>query len=305
MLVRTLLLCRVTPCRAGGTSAAKVRATQWARVPLGEPDHRDPWWWIRRHPGRAEHDEGDPTEVRESVQQVADLEVRVAVAPRPGPGPPTEQGIGLVEEQNGPSSLGVVEDRGEVLLGLADPLRHRVRQVDGDEIRVHVGRQRRCVRQPCPPVSRRHDHQPGTAGRDAMRCQHPDIVPASSRLPQHSPRPRLTCPKTSGSSLAGDAPRRGSPRGCAPSLRQSSGPSSIRRRECESTVSEHPTSPRPTPRPGPHGCGSRCPRSSSSSGCSRARASRAPSHRTPRGRSGPSWPTWSSESSSCRSAQSS
>ena len=57
-----------------------------------------------------------------ALQQVADLDVRVAVVAVLDLGALAEQRVGLVEEQHRAARLGGVEDAPQVLLGLADVL---------------------------------------------------------------------------------------------------------------------------------------------------------------------------------------
>ena len=57
-----------------------------------------------------------------------------------------EERIGFVEEEHGAGAFGLVEGGRQVLLGLADPLRHQARQVDHQQVgmqcaRNHFGRQ--------------------------------------------------------------------------------------------------------------------------------------------------------------------
>jgi hypothetical protein len=72
------------------------------------------------------------------LQQVVDLEVGVAIVTRLDLGALGEQRVGLVEQEDRVAGLGGVEQLGQVLLGLADPLRHDLRQIDLVEVELQL-----------------------------------------------------------------------------------------------------------------------------------------------------------------------
>ena len=78
------------------------------------------------------------------LQKVADLDVRVAVVAVLHLAPLAEEGVSLVEEQDGASVLRRVEDLPQVLLCLADVLADRRRKVYPEEVQASVLR-------PAPP----------------------------------------------------------------------------------------------------------------------------------------------------------
>src|SRR6266545_942323 len=69
-----------------------------------------------------------------ALEQIADLDVGVAVVAVLDLGTFAEQGVGLVEEEDGPAFLGGVEHLAQVLLGLADVLADHGREVDAEEV---------------------------------------------------------------------------------------------------------------------------------------------------------------------------
>ena len=73
------------------------------------------------------------------LQQVADLDVGVAVVGVLDLGALAEDGVGLVEEQDGVAVGRLVEDAVEVLLGLADVLADHRRQVDLVQLEAQLG----------------------------------------------------------------------------------------------------------------------------------------------------------------------
>ena len=88
-----------------------------------------------------------PSNSLEPREQIRGLEVRVPVVRVADVRPASEQRVGFVEEEDGLRALGRVEDLGQVLLRLADPLRHDARDVDDEEVDAefggeHLGRQR-------------------------------------------------------------------------------------------------------------------------------------------------------------------
>ena len=74
------------------------------------------------------------------LQQVADLDVRVAVVRVLHFGALAEERIRFVEEQNRLARIRLVEDLAEVLLGLADVLADDLRQIDLIEIELELRR---------------------------------------------------------------------------------------------------------------------------------------------------------------------
>ena len=85
-----------------------------------------------------------PSNVLDPLEQVVDLEVRVAIVSDSDLGALAEQRVGLVEQQHAVAALGVVEDLREVLLGLADPLADNRREVDLIEVEPELGGDHRC-----------------------------------------------------------------------------------------------------------------------------------------------------------------
>ena len=79
-------------------------------------------------------EDGEPLEALEARQQIRRLEVGVAVVRVADLGALAEERVGLVEEQHRLRALGGVEDLGEVLLRLADPLRDDARDVDDEQV---------------------------------------------------------------------------------------------------------------------------------------------------------------------------
>ena len=126
---------------------------------------------------REAHDEADPAQERavdrvlgvrrqdreaavglHALEQVADLDVRVAVVAVLDLAALAEQRVGLVEEQDRPAGLGRVEHAAQVLLGLADVLRDDLAEVDPVEVEVELAR-----RAPRRPSSCRCRSRPRTA----------------------------------------------------------------------------------------------------------------------------------------------
>ena len=71
-------------------------------------------------------------------KQVAHLDIGVAVVAVLDLAALAEERIGLVEEEHGAARLGRVEDGAQILLGLADVLRHDAREVDAVEIEREI-----------------------------------------------------------------------------------------------------------------------------------------------------------------------
>ena len=122
--------------------AARPRArprhsrSRWAGVGAGEADQRlePPRERVVDVAAQVGGEDDDAGEVLDPLQQVGDLLVGVAVVRRGGGGARAEQRVGLVEEQDPVLVRGLVEDAGEVLLGLADVLRDHHRQVDAVDV---------------------------------------------------------------------------------------------------------------------------------------------------------------------------
>ena len=82
--------------------------------------------------------EADAGEGLEPLEQVVGLEVRVAIVARLHVGALAEQRVRLVEQQDRVAGLGRVEQRAELLLGLADPLRDELAEVDLIELEAEL-----------------------------------------------------------------------------------------------------------------------------------------------------------------------
>ena len=80
----------------------------------------------------------DAVERLHPLEQVGDLDVRVAVAGVLDLGALAEQRVGLVEQQDPVDPVGLGEDPVEVLLGLADVLVDDGREVDDVEVEAEV-----------------------------------------------------------------------------------------------------------------------------------------------------------------------
>ena len=76
-----------------------------------------------------------------ALQQVADLDVRVAVVAVFDLGALAEERVGFVEEQDGGALFGGVEDAAQILLGLADVLADDLAEVDAEEIEAQLVRE--------------------------------------------------------------------------------------------------------------------------------------------------------------------
>ena len=76
-----------------------------------------------------------------ALQQVGDLEVRVAVVGVLDVRALAEQRVRLVEEEDRVGAVGGGEDAVEVLLGLPDVLRHHGRQVEPEDLLAEIGRE--------------------------------------------------------------------------------------------------------------------------------------------------------------------
>ena len=92
-----------------------------------------------------------------ALEQVADLDVGVAVVAVLDLAALAEQGVGLVEEEDGAALLGGVEDAAQVLLGLADVLADHRGEVDAVEVEPQLARPapRRPSSCPCRSAPRR------------------------------------------------------------------------------------------------------------------------------------------------------
>ena len=82
--------------------------------------------------------DGEAVEGLHPLQQVGDLDVGVAVVGVAHLGPLAEEGIGLVEEQDGVDAVGLGEDPLQVLLGLTHVLVDHGGQVDGVQVEAEV-----------------------------------------------------------------------------------------------------------------------------------------------------------------------
>ena len=85
--------------------------------------------------------DGDAVVGLEPLEQVADLDVRVAVVRVLDLGAAAEERVGLVEQQQAVAGLDLVEDLRERLLGLADVLRDDLAEVDAVEVEPELVRQ--------------------------------------------------------------------------------------------------------------------------------------------------------------------
>ena len=113
----------------------------------------------------------------EPLQEVVDLEVGEPIVGGVDLGGAlAEQRVGLVEQEHDVAGLGGVEDLGEVLLGLADPLRHHLRQVDLVDRQAELARDHgRAHRLADAGRAREQD-------RDAGRAAEPPVLADAAAL---------------------------------------------------------------------------------------------------------------------------
>ena len=127
------------PARPG--PGAGPRSAAVGGVRQREVDH-----CVRPHHERLVHllaqvgrEDDDAVVLLDAPEEVVDLEVGVAVVRVADLVRLPEQRVGLVEEQDRVAACAGLEDLGEVLLGLADILRHHRRQVDPEQLEAELG----------------------------------------------------------------------------------------------------------------------------------------------------------------------
>ena len=172
----------------------------------------------------------DPGVLLDPLQEVVDLHVRPAVLRILDRAALAEEGVGLIEEEDGVRILGLGEDPIEVLLGLAYPLAHHRREIDLEEIGPLVPgqqlRRHRLARAGAPgeennaPLPEREpllEARPGpgsgragalaTASGAAVRGRQDQVVEAEGFTPfrSGSPAPSGAGPTGGGSPRGGGA----------------------------------------------------------------------------------------------------
>ena len=127
---------------------------------------------LRAQIGGEDHDAG---KILDPLQQIGHLLIGGAVVGVAGLGALAEQRIRLVEEQDPVAVLSVIEQAGEVFLGLADIFRHHLRQIDAID------------RQPRQPAEQRRGHRLAGAGRPVEHAAIARLQPLVQLPAAHQP----------------------------------------------------------------------------------------------------------------------
>ena len=81
-------------------------------------------------------EDGDPTEILQSLKQIVDLDIRVTVVSVLHFGALAKERVGFIKEKNGAGLLRAVENPGEVLFRFADVFAQDTCQIDSDEVKA-------------------------------------------------------------------------------------------------------------------------------------------------------------------------